>query len=108
MWYTLLSFITILVHIYTTELGDFVLSNISGCTCSLVDSEVNLLLTNSLNKYHPFILYTSIFYLIIMYTYSVIFNLNSSGFYLTSFFKITFNINIQMLFINIVALFLGS
>ena len=46
---------------------DYLTLNLSYYTILILNDDINLLLTNTINKYHPFILYTSTFYFFINY-----------------------------------------
>lgn len=51
----------IILLIYNTELMFFLITNSHNYNLLFTNSSVNLLLSNNLNKYHPFIFYSSVF-----------------------------------------------
>ena len=92
----------------TVECFDFLVANVESSNLVGGKSEVNLLLSNNLNKYHPLILYWS--------TFALIANiLLSSNYHLTkSLFASSLNSNkfsqsnLSVFYINFIALALGS
>lgn len=93
---------------YNFEVLDFLIVN-AHLSCRDPNlSAINLLLSNNLNKYHPFIFYTSVFLttplLFKIFTMYDPANLFSSN----SFCKYTLQLTSTVLLINLFALFLGS
>lgn len=102
--------IVLLVYwLYNIELFDFVILNYQFETISTNYSSINLLLTNSLNKYHPFIFYISVILL-----FNILFSILSSLLlnyrcFLLNHINIDTKTNVKLVLIfNIFALFLGS
>ena len=58
-----------LTCLYSVELLDYVLLNHSLSTSVYSSSGLNTLLTNVLNRYHPFVFYLSTFFLLIWFFY---------------------------------------
>jgi hypothetical protein len=94
--------------LYNFEVIDFLVIN-AHLSCRDTNlSSINLLLANNLNKYHPFIFYTSVllttpvlFKVFTMYNPFSLFSLNH-------FCNCTTRLTIRVLLINLFALFLGS
>lgn len=94
--------------LYNFEVLDFLVTNTHLSCRDLNLSLVNLLLSNNLNKYHPFIFYTSVFL-----TTPILFKMYTSHdsltiFDLNYFSKCIVRLTTLTLVINLFALFLGS
>ena len=98
----------ILLTVYSTEMLDFIGLNYHWSTRNKNLSSINLLLSNNLNKYHPFIFYFSVFLL----SPSIVWLLNlyrSNNLFIGSFYLfLTYGVVIKVVFWNSFALFLGS
>ena len=91
--------------IYITELSDFITLNLTWKAFEL--SQFNTLLTNSLNKYHPFIFFTST--LLFYYSTLTVVYINKKQPYLvTKKLKIIKISNAKLFKINLVALTMGG
>ena len=100
---------SIILFSYSFETSDFLVLNLNSTNLDLNLSDINMLLNNNLNKYHPYIFYfSSIFFFLgftkLQYFITPKVNLFSSSFLISNFN----NTIIQTLFINSLALFLGS
>ncbi len=95
--------------IYSFEGCDFLILNLNFETLNLNTTDINLLLSNNLNKYHPYIFYlSSIFFFI-----NTVLTLHNYFVKKKLFYVNTLLLNSKVyifnsLFINTVALFLGS
>jgi hypothetical protein len=97
-----------IITLYSIELVELILLNFNFLNLNFLGSSINTLLLNNLNKYHPYILYTSAFMLLI--TYSQLFNkyLQPTSYttpYYLSYFCL---LNKSTLVWNFYALLLGS
>jgi len=105
---TLYLFLILLFLFYNIEILDFLILNLNLNINDLNISSLNLLLTNNLNKYHPFIFYTSVilFLNILLLNLSLFFN----KFQFIDKYLINYSYsNIHfVLIVNLLALFLGS
>lgn len=101
--------ILLIYWLYNTELFDFIVTNYQFETMNTNHNSINLLLTNSLNKYHPLIFYVSVI-LFFNLLFSPIFNLFCSyNYFLLNNTNNEIKINVKfILMFNIFALFLGS
>jgi len=98
-----------LYYVYNTELVDFIILNYHLEVVNHNYSSINLLLTNSLNKYHPFIFYVSV--ILFIYLFSHLFShlfFNFKLFSLNYSYKQTITGVQSVLLYNLFALFLGS
>ena len=100
---------SIILFSYSFETSDFLVLNLNSTNLDLNLSDINMLLNNNLNKYHPYIFYFSAILFFLGFTKLQYFitpkvNLFSSSFLISNFN----NTIIQTLFINSLALFLGS
>lgn len=93
--------------LYNIELFDFIATNFNFINLDLNLTSINLLLTNNLNKYHPFIFYISTFLLFILYWINLNLNLNKTFVYNLNSYLLFFYNN-YIISINLFALFLGS
>jgi len=94
--------------LYNIEISDFLILNLNLNVNNLNTTSLNLLLTNNLNKYHPFIFYLSVVFLLNLIYQN--FNLWFSRFNFTkTYFSnyIYYNMN-RITLVNLLALFLGS
>jgi len=104
----LLLFLLFTYLLYNIEISDFLILNLNLNTNNINITSVNLLLTNNLNKYHPFIFYLSV---IILFTslYKYINTLFNHSHFIQSYFTRVSYLSINnVLIINLLALFLGS
>ena len=96
------------ILVYATELTTFLVINCNSSCLTFNSSSINLLLSNNLNKYHPFIFYISVYLTVILLI------LNNMGTVQTLLFKLSAlsvesNSLLWRLFRwNVFALFLGS
>jgi cytochrome c biogenesis factor len=94
--------------LYNTEFLDFIVNNFNFISSNPLLLEINLLLTNNLNKIHPFIFYLSTI-LLFCYVYEILILFTQNNQYsLVWFFNFKLNYSWWVGFYNIVALFLGS
>jgi hypothetical protein len=103
-----LPYLTLIVFlfIYSWSLSDLLLLNSNFVTNSLITSDINLLLSNNLNKYHPYILYMSTFLLLITLTPTLTLLWNR---YQIPYHLLRLSIfSDKIFFWNIIALLLGS
>ena len=92
--------------LYLTELGDFNISNFTYTSTGLVS--YNTLLTNYLNKYHPFIFFTST-YFSFQFLFSILgFHFNSFKFRILFILKEQKRLNSRLLVLILLALSLGG
>ena len=100
----------ILIYLsYTVELFDFTSFNFNLHTSVLPDLGVNILLTNMLNRYHPFIFYTSVINIsgcLLVLTFLKNRNVNYRLVSLKT--EILVRINFWTLVLNFLALYLGA
>ena len=91
-----------------SEVNDFLTVNIQGFISTSLDSDINLLLQNNLNKYHPYILYVSAFFFIHICYGSYLHFISTSKFTncLRTYYYLV--LNLKSLLWNSCALFLGS
>lgn len=95
----------LLYSVYTVELSDFITSNLTWKAFEL--TQFNTLLTNSLNKYHPFIFFAST--LLLHYSTLTVGSVNKKQQYVfTKKLKITKTFNTKLFKTNLVALVLGG
>lgn len=105
-YYTVLY--VLLLFIYNSELTDFLILNNSLQNNNLNFTIVNLLLTNNLNKYHPFIFYVSV-WLFWSSWFFTSFRQTTTPLFNDSFITTTLNRTWKGATLwNVVALFLGS
>lgn len=99
----LLSFI-----LFSFETLDFLIINYNAFLGNISNSNINLLLSNNLNKYHPFIFYISIFIVAILILLNYYFFLITSLFFNNFLLLKNYKITLYNFPINSLALFLGS
>ena len=94
--------------LYNYELLDFLTANSHWYVRDGSLSGINLLLANNLNKYHPFIFYTSVFLLVpptcrapLLYGQRLLFTVTQS-------LRLNERLLVHILLVNLFALFLGS
>jgi hypothetical protein len=110
-WYSnklKLNYLTLIscLAMYLWSLSDLLTTNLNYLNASFITSDINLLLSNNLNKYHPYILYTSIFLLFIILLPNLTFLLNK---YQTPYRTLNFNTLVSKCILwNLWALILGS
>lgn len=105
---TLILLIFPLFLLYNYELLDFLTVNVHWYVRDGSLSGINLLLSNNLNKYHPFIFYISVFLLVpLMCTAPLLFT-RRSRFKRNTLLKLGAVLKVSILLINLLALFLGS
>ena len=95
-------------NLYTTEISDYIISNQNLFISTYSSSGLNTLLTNVLNRYHPLIFYLSTF-LLLTWSFFVL-NSSTTDVHFTaesSHASGTF-VHWGTLFINLVALWMGS
>ena len=95
--------------LYSFEGCDFLILNLNCDILNLNTTDVNLLLSNNLNKYHPYIFYlSSIFFfintLLILHSYFI----KKKSFFMNTVLLNSKRYVFNSLFINTIALFLGS
>ena len=95
-------------ELWLSEFWFTICSNIQHTSVTTLTPTVNLLLTNALNKYHPFMFYTSV-YLVLTYFYTVAkFELeNESSTFNTKFSYSSFLLKLALT-INFISLLWGS
>lgn len=103
--YTLL--ILVLVF-WSFENTSFISMNISFLVLDLTNSEVNVLLLNTLNKYHPLILYFSSFTLILLILLTLNWSIYTRLFFLRVQMQGFYKQLIQTLLLVFIALLMGS
>jgi hypothetical protein len=104
-----LSVIIFVNLLYTSELSDFILSNVSLGPETLNFWNFNNLLTNNLNKYHPHIFYlSSAIFLVYLFISSCYMTYPYVSFNLTYWSEIFWNVLKTSTWLNLTALFLGS
>lgn len=91
--------------IYTTELNDFITLNLTWRASEL--TQFNTLLTNSLNKYHPFIFFLSTLFLF-YYVLTTTFIQNKTHYQSASHVLHIKRNNYKLLQVNTIALMLGG
>ena len=97
-----------LVCLYSVELFDYILLNQALSTSSYSSSGLNTLLTNVLNRYHPFVFYLSTFLLVIWFFYHYYVPLRASDFTPGVFYQPINLFRWSAIFINLLALWMGS
>ena len=105
-----LTLLSILVYLsYTVELFDFMSFNFNLATLIVPDIGINILLTNMLNRYHPFILYASVINVLVCFLMLVFLEDRRRCYRLLSLkTEILFRTNFWTLFLNFIALYLGA
>lgn len=94
---------------YTVELFDFVSFNFNLTTSIMPENSVNLLLTNMLNRYHPFIFYISVINVLACLLVLIFFKNRIICYRLLSFnTEILVCSNFWTLVLNFTALYLGA
>lgn len=100
--------VLITLMLSSTELWDFITFNNNYLSINVTVTDLNILLINSLNKYHPFILYLSaVFFFNLFYLYSKN-NTYINKFLLNNLVNNYLFIEKSTLIVNAIALFLGS
>ena len=95
-------------YIYFFDVLDFLLLNANILNNYTNITNINVLLINNLNKYHPFILYISfLIILIILFIFHTLYIYNNNFYYNQIFYYYLYNLSLSSLFIYW-ALFLGS
>jgi hypothetical protein len=94
---------------YTGEIFDFYLSSYLLSFLNINLFNINFLLLNNLNKYHPFILYTSAAYILFLLYFFLFFQISNFN-YFKNFFCFKTQINLVWCNLNLIvsALYLGS
>lgn len=101
-------FVLVIFLFYNTELLSFLIINFNAHCLTFNNSSINLLLSNNLNKYHPFIFYISVYLTTKALLFSITINSTKSIFTTSySIWRLNYIIN-KMFQSNIFALFLGS
>ncbi len=93
--------------LFLVETVDFSPTNYNSYLYSSTTSNINLLLSNNLNKYHPFIFYLSVFTLFNFVMSSITF-FKDNYLFLNNHLGSNNKLMITNLYINVLALFLGS
>lgn len=95
--------------LYSFEVCDFLSLNLNSNILNLNITDINLLLNNNLNKYHPFIFYlSSIFFFIYVFIILNNFFIKNKLFHISVLLLNSKKYIFNSLIINIIALFLGS
>ena len=97
-----------LISLYAVELLDYVLSNQALSTSVYSASGLNTLLTNVLNRYHPFVFYLSTFLLLIWFFYHYYVSLRTTDHNLGFLYQPVNLFRWGTIFINLLALWMGS
>lgn len=98
----------ILHELWLIEFWSVLQANAQVISISTLTPQVNILLTNALNKYHPFIFYTSLFLLLVLSIQYILATFDSKRFNVST---VLTGINLQtklIIFLNFTALYLGS
>ena len=98
----------LVLSVYTTEVGDFNILNFLDTETSYSSYALNTLLTNSLNKYHPFVFYLSTVLLLVVVLKTIWESRRPQPFTTSSLLASTTPLNWTVTIVNLVALFLGS
>lgn len=94
--------------LYNVEINDFLIVNTTLSQDNINYTNLNLLLTNNLNKYHPFIFYTSVWMLFSSITIQNVLIRRLSRFQTNEYiFNLMLTVKLTLV-INLLALFLGS
>lgn len=106
----MLTLLSILVYLsYTVELFDFTSFNFNLATLVVPDMGINILLTNMLNRYHPFIFYASVINVLVCFLVLTFLKDRRKCYRLLSLkTEILFRTNFWTLSLNFIALYLGA
>jgi len=94
--------------VYNTELLDFLINNCNYGSSNPLLLEVNLLLTNNLNRIHPFIFYVSTILLFVFVLQILVTVSRSNNYWFGLILKLKHHFTAWVTFYNLLALFLGS
>lgn len=98
----------ILFCLYSTEWGDFLALNMNPFTLDITHTEINLLLTNSLNKYHPGLFFVSVIWFFSSLNLQVRNIHYFPTFYSNHVVTVLPKYSLALTFFNMIALVLGS
>ena len=104
---TFISFI-VLSEIWFVEFRDLISSNAQMTLLTTIEPTLNLLLTNTLNKYHPFIFYLSLALTLLIFLINMFYYSNDRFFWEPLALKNTLSLSKIALALNFTALFMGS
>lgn len=100
--------LTLILVLYNIELVDFQIASTISEVFDTTQTSFNFLLTNNLNKYHPFIFYVSAILTLTLFTRLSVPHQSWSIFTQIASIKISRQITQSVIWINLFALYLGS
>ena len=98
----------ILFLLYLFESIDYLPLNFNEISTSYAEYGLNVLLTNALNKYHPFIFYLSTGLLLVSFIFFVTLWFDITQFSLKQHLNLVYSLGWQTICFNLIALFMGS